>query len=349
LSNKVFHRSEEFASLDRGALDDLLEAPRPAAYFGNSIGDSLLTLPTLRALGEMFASPITLICPKFAFDLSFWEVSPLLIDITGYPTQGPYGRLGDSYGPFDYDVLLSQIGAVDVFINTGPWNLPDDQVIEPLWQHLAPTTSIGFAGGADFYDILIPKALQHTADWIFNLAQLFDPSARIETYAKPVPTKPYVQEKAESIRSAQPPGTKVLVVHADTKWKEKEWTFTRFIDLLDRFLSRHREFVAWVVGMGHEELNVGRERDRVIPYLGLPLDLTMSMVAHADFFVGIDSCMLHAADLARIPGVGLFGPTRSATWGFRFASHRHVDVRSMADLAVEEVLDAMEDLLREHL
>jgi hypothetical protein len=137
----------------------------------------------------------------------------------------------------------------------------------------------------------------------------------------------------------------VLVVHADAWWTEKRWPATRFIDLLDRFLSRHRDFVAWVVGMGHEELNVGRERNRIIPYLGLPLDLAMGLVANADLFVGVDSSMLHAADLARVPGVGLFGNTRAAMWGFRFAQHRHVEMSAMADITVDDVLAAMEDLV----
>jgi ADP-heptose:LPS heptosyltransferase len=101
--------------------------------------------------------------------------------------------------------------------------------------------------------------------------------------------------------------------------------------------------------MGNEELNTGCERDRVIPCLGLPLDLTMGLVANADLFVGIDSCMLHAADLARVPGVGLFGLTRSAAWGFRFGPHRHLDRGTMMDITVEEVLDAMEDLAEEHV
>lgn len=90
--------------------------------------------------------------------------------------------------------------------------------------------------------------------------------------------------------------------------------------------------------MGHEELNVGYERDRVIPHLGLPLDLSMGLVAEADLFLGIDSCMLHAADLAPVPGVALFGLTRSMTWGFRFGPHRNIDRRSMSGITVVDVL-----------
>lgn len=71
-----------------GALRDLLDAPRPAVYFANNIGDAVLTLPTLRALGEMFGAPLTLICPRQAFGLCFREVSPRFVDITGLPPRG---------------------------------------------------------------------------------------------------------------------------------------------------------------------------------------------------------------------------------------------------------------------
>jgi ADP-heptose:LPS heptosyltransferase len=323
---------------------DLLAAERPAVCFVSNIGDAVLTLPTLRALGKMFTAPLTLICPKVAFDLCFREVSDRHVDTTGLPLTGPRPLPPSPHRTRDYEALALEIGDVDVFIDTLTWNSLSSTVIRPLVQRLAPTTTVGFP--TDYgYDFVVGKEDCHAADITFRLARLFDPSARIETYAQPVPIPPSVWEEARSIRAALPGGTKVLAVHADTDWAEKRWPVTRFIDLLDRFLTRHRDFVAWIVGMGHEELNVGRERDRIFPQLGLPLDLAMGLVANADLFVGIDSCMLHAADLARVPGVGLFGPTRAATWGFRFGPHRHVDMSSMAEIAVDEVLCAMEELV----
>src|SRR5262249_49070361 len=152
----------------------------------------------------------------------------------------------------DYEILASEIGPVDLFINCVPWNVPSSLFAGPLWQRLAPTTSIGFPTG-DAYDIVVPRNAPHAADLTFQLARLFDPTLRIETYAQPMPNAPSVQDKVRSIRAAAPAGAKVLVVHADTNWAEKSWPITRFIDLLDRFLSRHREFVAWIVGMGHEK------------------------------------------------------------------------------------------------
>jgi hypothetical protein len=324
-------------------LSDLLRVERPAFCFVTNVGDAVLTLPTLRALGEIFSAPLTLICPKVAFDLCFREVSTRLVDVTGLPLTGPPPLPGAPERPLDYDALVSEIGPVDVFIDTLPWSSLSGIVIHPLLQRLAPTTSIGFTTAG--HDIVLPKGDCHSADSTFRLAELFDPSLRIESYAQPLSIPPAVQEQARSIRAAVPAAAKVLVVHADSNWTEKHWPVTRFIDLLDRFLSRHRDFVVWVVGRGYEELNVGRHGDRVFAHLGLPLDLTMGLVATANLFVGIDSSMLHAADLAGVPGVGLFGPTRAAEWGFRFAPHRHIDMSTMADIAVEAVLDAMEELV----
>jgi Glycosyltransferase family 9 (heptosyltransferase) len=343
---------EDWTGVDRAMVRDLLQVPRPAVYFANLIGDSMLTLPTLRALGQLFTAPLTFICPKVAFELCFHEVSPHYVDITGIPPKGlpPIGPgLGlPPHRELDFDALAAEIGTVDVFINTIPWNMPSNAFIEPLRQLVQPTTSIGFPTDDD-YEIVIQRDIAHSADLIFKLARLFDPTARIEDYAQPLPAAPEVQARARAMRDAVPAGFKVLIVHADTDWTEKRWAITRFIDLLDRFLSRHPDFVAWVVGMGIEELNVGRHRDRVFPHLGLPLDLTVAMIATADLFVGIDSSMLHAADLARVPGVGMFGPTRPSMWGFRFAPHRHLDARSMADITVDEVLAEVEDLVGAHV
>jgi hypothetical protein len=344
VNDVTVHPDENWSDIEPGALAPLLRARRPALYFAANIGDSIMTLPTVRALAEMFDAPLTLVATKVAFDLSFREVTPRFVDITGAPETGPSAL---PVRPPDCAALAAELGPVDVFINTMTTNLPME-TFRDLQHRLAPTTTIGFTGDYVEYDVTIPKQAWHSCDLLFKLARLFDPSLRIENYAQPVSTSSSVTELARSMRAAVPAGTKVLVVHADTDWKEKRWPITRFIGLLDRFLSTHPEFVVWVVGMGHETLNAGRERDRVISHLGLPLDLSVSMVATADLFLGVDSCMLHAADLARVPGVGLFGPTRSLTWGFRFGPNRHLDQRKMADISAEEVLAALDDIVQDH-
>jgi len=71
----------------------------------------------------------------------------------------------------------------------------------------------------------------------------------------------------------------------------------------------------------------------------------MAIVEEADLFLGVDSCMLHVADLNRIPGVGLFGPTSAKTFGFRFSEHKHIDGNGrMSHISEEAVIRALNDI-----
>jgi ADP-heptose:LPS heptosyltransferase len=54
--------------------------------------------------------------------------------------------------------------------------------------------------------------------------------------------------------------------------------------------------------------------------------------------------MLHAADLHRIPSVGIFGPTDPQKWGVRFASHEHIVCENLDDLNEEIVLHSLLNL-----
>lgn len=54
-----------------------------------------------------------------------------MIDITGLTPGGPpIGR--EASRTLDYDALVSGIGAVDVFINAVPWDIPSNMFIRPL-------------------------------------------------------------------------------------------------------------------------------------------------------------------------------------------------------------------------
>ncbi len=99
----------------------------------------------------------------------------------------------------------------------------------------------------------------------------------------------------------------------------------------------HGDFVVWVVGMGHEELTwdataTGSFRTSVCHWTS-PSHWSARRRVPRDRLVPAAR-----RGSGRDPGVGLFGPTRADTWGFRFAPHRHIDRRVTADITVEEVL-----------
>jgi ADP-heptose:LPS heptosyltransferase len=84
----------------------------------------------------------------------------------------------------------------------------------------------------------------------------------------------------------------------------------------------------------------------VVP-LRLPLDACFAVLSESDLFLGIDSCHLHAADLFRIPAVGLFGPTTARRWGVRFPPHWHFQGNGSTDaIGPGEVADALGRLAR---
>jgi D-sedoheptulose 7-phosphate isomerase len=118
------------------------------------------------------------------------------------------------------------------------------------------------------------------------------------------------------------------------------------VELFDVFLELHPEVFVLVVGSVDLGLKAGRFAERITPCHGLPLTTSSALVELADLFLGVDSCMLHAADLFRVPSVGLFGPGGHIEFGFRFGPHRYVFSKgSMESISAGEVLSALEVML----
>jgi len=161
----------------------------------------------------------------------------------------------------------------------------------------------------------------HFSDRLFEFPRSLASGLMIESFTFP----PKLGESGRDlVRSACPDirgNQKVLVVHPDTM-ASKMWPLDRFGRFLELFLALHPEFIVLVVGVIPTQLEAGRFRERVIPCQGLPLAASFSLVASADLFVGVDSAMLHVADMCRIPSVGIFGFSSPERWGCRFTEAR---------------------------
>ena len=186
----------------------------------------------------------------------------------------------------------------------------------------------------------------HSSDLAFKLPQVLVPELNIEDYAAPVERSVASDLFAESLFERLPEGSRVIAVHTDTK-TEKMWTLPAWRELLATLLEEDPNLYVMNVGLQQIELTQPWLEERVFSLDGLSMASTMAVVAKADLFIGIDSCFLHAADLCRVPGVGLFGPTDSHEFGFRFGPHRHVcGCGSLAAVGVGEVLEAVGALRR---
>jgi ADP-heptose:LPS heptosyltransferase len=306
------------------------EPRAPVAFFSNAIGDRLLSLPALRALVWLFGSRLTLVCDEAS--APFFRTQLALSRIIEVARSQTDRRL------FDAGSAAEAIGDCDLFLSLAPWS--SDALVR-LVDATAPDLSVGFA---PFYDVSLTLDYgKHSADLAFDVPRFLDPSLEIDDFAAPLRFDPAVRRRADRLLAPLPTDFRMLSVHADTV-PEKMWASERLIEVIDRFIRLHCDFFVLVVGMNDHASKGERSHPRVANCCGLPLDLSMQLVAASDLFLGVDSCMLHAADLARVPGVGLFGPTSSRQFGFRFGRHRHLQSTSMDGIGAAEVVGALGEM-----
>lgn len=305
----------------------LLDSKSPVVLFANAIGDHLLALPALRALTYLFPGRLRLLgLPETAGlllrDVPFHSVIPLPVECV-LPGQGI---------EFDYRRTLSAIGDCDLFLSLVPWHTRS--LTELLKQISCP--SAGFFEG--FSTVLPLRYDQHSAELAFDVPRHLDPSLSIDEFSSPPAATSPGRVRALAA------GFRILVVHADTQ-PAKMWHWDGFVSVLRRFFDTHSDFLGLLIGMPNAAVNPSDLAQHLVPCLGIPIPETLGIIGLADLFLGVDSCFLHAADLFRVPGVALFGPTDAAEFGFRFSRHRHIQASGSMDQIVEhEVVAALDQL-----
>jgi ADP-heptose:LPS heptosyltransferase len=206
---------------------------------------------------------------------------------------------------------------------------------------MAPRRSIGFDRAYSLS--LTLDFTKHSADLAFDLVLALDPHQRIESYASPPVISPEAADLARHVADTLAPDAVVVAVQADTK-PEKMWAADRFRRVLADLAFHVPSVVVLDMGLRDRGLGCGPMGDRVVPCGTLPLPSAMALLQITDLFVGVDSCFLHAADLFGVPGVGLFGPTSAAEFGFRLGPHRHVCGPTMHAISSDMVTAAIASL-----
>lgn len=324
---------------------------KPVVAFFQGLGDHLFSLPAIRALATLFPQQLTLACISGAREAFFSDIP--FYAVYEVPAHREYvhieldGHIQGNTLQFDAEKVAASIGECDLFISLAPRH---SLSVGRLHELLAPAKSIGFYS---LYQTHVPLDVKkHYMDLIFDIPLRLNPSLQLENFAAPLALPQPYSQQARALRSEVHAPWRVMAVHADSH-PAKMWPTDRFVELLDLFLSQHPEFIVFVVGEQDLHLNVGRHEKRIIPCYNLPLPLSLALIGEVDLFLGVDSCMLHAADLFRIPGVGLFGPTfgpdSHLKYGFRLVrSHRHVCGESMDAISTSMVAAALEALLEEN-
>lgn len=312
-----------------------LSAEYPLAFFLNGYGDNYLNLPTLRALSQLFEGRLTLVCRQgpdlFCFD-----------DLAVNRRIALDARFNGKDYQFDAVTAAAEIGQCDLFLSLVPWS---SSSLNDLLEACGDIVSIGF-----FENYTRRLRLDYdkpSADLAFDLVRSLRPDYQLHDFLEPLCYPTERRQKVQEIFSLLEPGTRTLSVHMDSR-AHKNWDENRWVESLDAFLDKHADFVALLVGRPERPIDTSRWRNagRVIPCYGLSLPSSCCVVAESDFFIGIDSCMLHVADMARVPGVGLFGPTKAKEFGFYIGPHIMIQADgSMEKIAVDIVTEALNQLV----
>lgn len=307
---------------------------RPVVFFANGIGDHIIALPALRALSKIFSGRLSLIAIREAYTEIFSDIvfeSVWFIENFGSPVH-LMQKIGLS--SFDYEALAEQASGCDLFISLCQWTSPD---LESLFKKLLPPSSVRFFS---IFDYQLSDLSVNSFDTIFGIVHLVNPKIKIEDFSNP----PAIDQKNLKLVHELKISmliNKLLIVHTDTK-RRKMWSSEKFLQTIDKFLSVRTEYIVIIVGVFNDlPLESASHKQRIFDVCGIPLGLSFALLSIADLFLGVDSCMLHAADLFRVPGVGILGPTDPKEWGFRFAPHRHITSDSITSITPEQVIDAL--------
>jgi ADP-heptose:LPS heptosyltransferase len=312
---------------------ETLERIDPAAYerivvfFANALGDHVMALPAVRALSAAFGGRFTLATGKSPTDLLFGDVR--CERVVQIPI--PWGS-----GLFDAAGAAELIGPVDLFVSANTW---DNERVSRLLDCLAPTLSVGLQ--RPFQRVFTPDTRKHYIDQVFRICDAFGVSDGPEAWSHPFPLPDVSLRFAAGLYASF--NRKMLVIHVETK-PDKRWAISGVNRSVEMFLDAHPEYVA--VALAKHPASLDGLSPHIIPLAALPVASAAAVIRYADLFLGADSFPLHVADLCRIPGAGVFGPTSAKTWGYRFSTHaRHIQSAGrMEDIDVHDVASALDEL-----
>jgi ADP-heptose:LPS heptosyltransferase len=303
-----------------------------AVLFANGLGDHILALPALRALQRRFDGNVTLLGAGPPTELLLGDVQFARTVTVPMEADDRGGRL------FDGRRAARLLGPTDIFVSLSTWFSCS---VRDLLDALRPSRSVGLHH--EFAETVPVIGGCHRADVLFDVARHFDPDARLDNFTGPINLPDDCAAVAARVRREVGADRRLLVVHAETSTPEKRWPPERMEEALRLLCAELPDLFVLALSYGPPCFDVEGVGGSAMAAAGVSIGLFLALVATADLWLGVDSFGLHAADLWRVPGVGLFGLTSSKEYGFRFSHHNcHLDGDGdTRRISVEQVVDAV--------
>lgn len=314
--------------------------PGTLIFHHNGIGDYVMSVPAMRALAHFAPRPVHIVCG--AIGASFLYEDAGADRIVRAPTG--YGHFAHRFDP---DALADISPPYEWFISLAHWLSAD---ILRLRERSRARWSTGLFPHFDLRPHVDDSSpVLHEIDRIFALAAAFHPFASPVDWMSPLPMPPSALDFAAAIVANLPVGNAMLAVHAETR-PEKVWPLDRLDAALAMVMMERPDISPVILNTPRQQLPRAASNPAATFVGRPPLVDAMAVTAICDCFLGIDSCMLHVADLYRRPGVALFGPTDPAQYGYRLAPrvvpvHIRPTDRNLRKLAPDGVVRALHGVL----
>ena len=114
-------------------------------------------------------------------------------------------------------------------------------------------------------------------------------------------------EEEEEARTRLAGLERPVAIHGKAGFTEnKDWS----TEMWEQLAAENKQYNFFQLGSATEPLIKG-----TVDMRGLTLRESFALIKYADGFVGIDSCLAHAASAVDTPAVVMFGPTTPVLWG----------------------------------
>lgn len=270
--------------------------------FSNGIGDGLMILPALRALCSDNKYQVLVLA-----DGGF--IDRVKLDIASAKFLELEFNREDQCRVFDVRKAAAAAASCDILISFATWT---SKSMRELTLKLPNTI-----GHFDHFHSFIPyDSSIHACDNAFRFLSI--DKGNIIDYAWGLKLPHMAVNFAKAFWSAFPKRLYRITVHIETlsnKQPDQDW-LKIFMAVISREIPDH--LFVFLGRRGIQGISLGKDA-RFVEITDIPFLFSSAILRESDYFVGVDSCFLHLADLYRIPGCALFVSTMSWEYGWHFS------------------------------
>jgi len=284
-----------------------------------AIGDSILLIPTLRALKKRFPdAELTFVCSPINY--SVIKKIPYVDKIVNCDVHSFLSN------PFLFLKFMLSLRKqkYDLLIDGGQW----ERINAIMAAFVRSDCSIGFRTKGQYKHFIYNRVVPHLRDKheLENFLDLLAPLG-ISTSEKEKQLEYFLSEEDEKFAEKfwmehDFHGRTIICLHpgCGENGKPREWADERYIELGKRLVKHDRELRILITG-SHLEIDrckiitqgIG---ENVVNTAGkYPLDNVVALVKKVDIIVCSNTGMLHIASCVGTKTMGLHGPTNPAKWG----------------------------------